>query len=310
MNVISGTVYDASNNLAPLILVRAFRRDTGMLLGETITGASATPMPGDAHWDKVIVLVPCAGESGATTFTDVSPLGHTVFTIGNASISKSNHPDGALHLSRDGGYVTITGRTSSLEPLNNDITIDLRFFASTTSGNQGLLSFYNDYHLGIGLWGNHLAVGVSRTGNSWFPFTPDVGGTAFIGDKSITPSSWHTLSLERYNNLWTLYVDNSIDNQISDSSFVFPRMDNLNIGAWGIGSGIFYGGDIRDFRYTRHARWRGTHDPELLAFPHGFPDYGLGKFEIPIDYSGTVDLRYYSQATELAPDLINTVVVP
>lgn len=82
MPSISGMIYDDTGAPASARVVRLYRRDNGMLLGETRTG-DGSPAPADPYWDFVVDIMRGAGTHGANIVgTDKGTL---VVTSGNSS---------------------------------------------------------------------------------------------------------------------------------------------------------------------------------------------------------------------------------
>lgn len=75
MPVISGTVFDDTGNPVAGRIVRAYRRDTGELLVETLTSDGTTPLPlgkyiiTTAYTGECNVI--CLDDSEGTTYNDL-----------------------------------------------------------------------------------------------------------------------------------------------------------------------------------------------------------------------------------------------
>lgn len=138
---VSGTTKDANGNFASR-LVRVYRRDTGALVGQTVshptTGAykvlapnsgTTTPLKHVAYVHDAsdesarapfrVLGLHCDGTNGSTTFTDVT--GKTVTAVGNAQISTAQYP-------------ALTGKTSScyLDGVGDNLSL-----ATSTDWNMG-----------------------------------------------------------------------------------------------------------------------------------------------------------------------------
>lgn len=81
MPSVSGVVYDASISPVAGRTVRAYRRDTGALLGSAVTGTGVAT-PGDAAYNSTELLLRCAGANDSTSFTSEA---FTVRTVNNPS---------------------------------------------------------------------------------------------------------------------------------------------------------------------------------------------------------------------------------
>lgn len=81
MTTVRGIVYDTSGNPVSGRTVRAYRRDTGVLLGSA-TSHDGSPPTGNPYFNNAELLLPLD-----TVFTDVSPTPKTATVNGSASIS-------------------------------------------------------------------------------------------------------------------------------------------------------------------------------------------------------------------------------
>lgn len=87
MPTVSGTVYDSTGATAAGRVVRAYRRDTGALLGTAVSSDGTVYGVGDSDWTSVQLHLKFNGSNGSTTFTDSSPTPKTVTPSGNAQLS-------------------------------------------------------------------------------------------------------------------------------------------------------------------------------------------------------------------------------
>lgn len=79
MATISGVVYDDNGDPVAGRVVRAYRRDTGALLGSGITTDGSES--GDPEWSNVRLMLKGDGTNGGTSFADTSPLGAAVTRV-------------------------------------------------------------------------------------------------------------------------------------------------------------------------------------------------------------------------------------
>lgn len=87
--------------------------------------------PTDPHFGDVILLLDCTGEPGSTTFVDRSSFAHTVTANGNAQVSTTLFPDGALICDGTGDGLLTQSNTAlatvGLSPTNTSpFTIEIR----------------------------------------------------------------------------------------------------------------------------------------------------------------------------------------
>lgn len=114
----SAPVLDASGNPAVGRIVRAYRADTGALIGSTVTSDGAT---GDAQWTNVAVLLKMEGVNGGTTFTDSGPGAKTVTpTSVTTQDAQAKFGERSAYFN-GGGYLSI--------PSSADTTLGLGDFA-------------------------------------------------------------------------------------------------------------------------------------------------------------------------------------
>lgn len=85
MVAVSGTVYDSAGLPVAGRVVRAYRRDTGVLLG-AMTSSDGSPPVGDPFYSDVALLLRADGADGALV-VDESPTPQTIVTNGTAKIS-------------------------------------------------------------------------------------------------------------------------------------------------------------------------------------------------------------------------------
>lgn len=83
MTVVRGIVYDTSGNPVSGRTVRAYRRDTGALLGSATSHDGSAPT-GNPYYNNAELLLPLD-----TVFTDVSPTPKTATVNGTATISSA-----------------------------------------------------------------------------------------------------------------------------------------------------------------------------------------------------------------------------
>lgn len=68
MPTVSGVIYDSSASPVAGRTVRAYRRDTGALLGSAVS-SDGNEIPGDASYNSTELLIRCAGANDSTSFT-------------------------------------------------------------------------------------------------------------------------------------------------------------------------------------------------------------------------------------------------
>lgn len=110
MPTVSGTVYDITGATAAGRVVRAYRRDTGALLGTAVSSDGTVYGVGDSNWTSVQLHLKFNGTNGSTTFTDSSPTPKTVTPSGNAQLSTAwaQYGSAAGLFDGTGDFLTVT----------------------------------------------------------------------------------------------------------------------------------------------------------------------------------------------------------
>lgn len=118
-------------------IVRAYRRDTGGLLGEAVSSDGA-PTPGDPHLSDRVLLIRGSG----TSIVDECPTPRTITVNGNAGIvaADSSFGGGAIGFDGSGDYLLLDGH-SSLAFGMGDFTIKMRIQPASVSSDRMLIDF-------------------------------------------------------------------------------------------------------------------------------------------------------------------------
>lgn len=77
MPTVSGVIYDSTASPVAGRTVRAYRRDTGALLGSAVSSDN-TAVPGDTHYNSTELLIRCAGANDSTSFTSEAYIARTI----------------------------------------------------------------------------------------------------------------------------------------------------------------------------------------------------------------------------------------
>lgn len=77
MPTVSGVIYDSTASAVAGRTVRAYRRDTGALLGSA-TSSDGNETPGDASYNSTELLIRCAGANDSTSFTSEAYVARTI----------------------------------------------------------------------------------------------------------------------------------------------------------------------------------------------------------------------------------------
>lgn len=181
MGLISGVVRDANGNPVAGKLVRAYRRDTGTLLGWTQTSTGSDPV--DPHAASVSSLLHFDGSDGSTVFADET--GKVWSANGNAKISTALSKFGGASAYFDGnGDYLATPESSGFGFEAGDFTVEawicpvgilgsdrgILDFRYSGSGAGGTLFLDNSQGGRLAFWNNTAkfgAVGSVPALNQW-----------------------------------------------------------------------------------------------------------------------------------------------
>lgn len=222
MTTISGTIYDVNGDLAVGRVVRAYRRDTGALLGEEITSDGA-PIPVDPDYSSASLILSFEGSDGATSTTDESASPKTITFNGAAAISTDHSVFGG----------------SSLETFQGSSAGHLSI-SSSADFNVGTGDFYIGCRIRLKATGVdvpifHTSGGWNNSDGMFFGYWSSAGGFiascagAFTASASLSISAgvWYWVELVRDSGTCRLYVDgvqrltfSSSGNASSTSAFI------------------------------------------------------------------------------------------
>lgn len=270
MPAVSGTVKDANGNFARR-LVRVHRRDTGALVGETLsnpsTGAwSVTTADTSKHYavahdsDAWITYLPMNGDNGTTSFPEWG--GKTVTAYGNAQISTAQSKFGGASAYFDGvGDYLAIGSGFNFE--TGDFTIEAWAYISSLATAFSIVDT-RSASLTNGLWlFVTKAGGVNaelRNGGTWVNGGDSAPGLVSVG-------AWNHVAYVRNGDAFTIYL-NGIAVATATQTFGFSN-PSARIGLVAdSNAGYAANGYIDDPRITKGvARYIANFTPPTA--PHG-----------------------------------------
>lgn len=274
MTAVSGTVYDSGGAPAVGRSVRAYRRDTGVLLGVATTSDGVTLQGGDPSYSSVGVLLHGNGENNSTTFTDSGPDARTVTRNGTnvvVSTAQSKYGGASIYLpGGSGDYLTVAA-DADFNFGTGDFTIEFWAYATKSqpldllnfmsSGATRILIYYNSNELRF--W--DTAVDNFGAGYTW----PSSG------------AAWVHFAFCRSGTTLRCFA-NGVQIWSTTYSSSTPSGCDVHIGrSWTGGSGREFGGYIDDFRITKGvARYTSAFTPpdaQLLGAGEILP---LGEYVI------------------------------
>lgn len=286
MAAISGTVTDSAGAFASK-LVRAYRRDTGVLVGQALsdpaTGAYsiqtadtsehfviAHDATGDPNFDKVSLCLLMDGSNGSTAFTDSSPTPKTVTASGNAQISTAQSKFGgaSAYFDGTGDYLTVAS-SADINFGAGDFTIEMFAHFTAVPGAGGYTAFISRRDSGT----TNISYNLWYGGTEKFYFSYSTNGTTQVNSatlNSVTPvtGQWYHIALVRSGANVDIYIDGvkGTTHSIGTSS-LFASTSVLRIGAANSTPTFFMAGYIDELRITKGvARYTDNFTPPTEAF--------------------------------------------
>lgn len=266
-------VLDASGNPAVGRIVRAYRADTGALIGSTVTSDGAV---GDSNYSNVVLLMRMEGVDGSTMFVDESPTPKSL-TASGPSIQVEQSFDGLSSMQLFGsGYVQVGSHPEmaiGLQPF----TIEARIRPS--AGHLGVI--FSQYD-------------ASATGPTFYVYQDKLqafyanGSGAMSGSITFDPLAWPHVALERdATGTATLYQDGTPVASANWSGVDLGSPAWSKIGAY-LSNSAPFSGYIDDLRITKGvARYGGAFTPPL-TLPLSGDAPPLGQYVISTSYTGEV----------------------
>ena len=316
MPTISGTVYDDAGAPAAGRIVRAYRRDTGALLGSTVTSDGAS-IPGDENYNSVSLLLHFEGANGSTAFVDSSPRPKTVTAFGSPAPTLSTveakfgaasliaNPTGS-HISSGVGVASST----DFEFGTGDFTVEWWQYwvsLSTPAYQAAIQSGYN-VNGGFTL--------VTDNADGRYVLVLGSAGTQVLKESSAGPvNAWTHYALTRVGNAFTLWRNGVASATGSSALSVGAAGKTFAIGCYAQDSGALgqvFNGYIDELRVTKGvARYTANFTPPTAPHYDRLPaDAPVGSYGITTAYTGEVQrIVLDDDAGTLYNDLIDRVML-
>lgn len=225
----------------------------------------------DPHYDSVVLNMHMNGPSGSAAFVDEK--GNVFTAVANASLSTTQSKFGGVSANFDGTGDYIIGPASSdFDFGTGDFTIEMWVKSAqnatayaTLIGKEWLADYTGGWSLQLNGATNFLSFWAAAY-STGAPLLTAVGS-------SITNDSWHHVAIVRYGNLFSFYIDGTL-NVSTTQSFNFGSAPSKRIS---IGTDLYfstaarcYNGYIDDLRVTKGVA-RYTQNFTLPALPN--PDF-------------------------------------
>ena len=299
MPTISGTVYDDTGDPAAGRIVRAYRRDTGALLGAAVT-SDGLLIAGDPHYANVSLLL-----HGDDSFADNSPTPKTLTVANGApgfSTSIKKFGSAAMDFSRTGAMTIPSGMDFG----TGDFTVETWIYWVTAVGSAEWGAFQLSTPSSYARNQQNIAV-LCGVGNVYAFYT---GHGYLPSSKVITAGTWQQLEINRSGGRLRAFVEGV---QILDVANTFNFANPSGV-IGGYHSSYFNGNVLLDdFRVTKGvARHTANFTPPTA--PHydagELPATPAGSYGITTAYTGEVQrIVLDDDAGTLYNDLIDRVIV-
>jgi hypothetical protein len=277
MPIVSGTVYDNTGAPAAGRIVRLYRRDSGVLLAETVSGTGLVT-PGDPDYDKVSLLLHGNGVDDSTTVVDNSPTPKIITCHGNARISTAQSKFGGASLFFDGSgdYMEVPN-DAGFSFGTGDYAIEFWSYRTSTKSDCVVV---------------HNTTNASALGGWWVNFSGDAfqvycdGALVInVAGAGTAGSVWNFWRLVRASGTVYVFRNNALIGSAA-SSHAMNSSATLQIGGSSRFGGFdgWFNGHVDDIRLTKGAA-RST----VAAAPPASPFYDFA--EIPPVAVGTYSLN-------------------
>lgn len=221
MPAVSGTIYDSSAAPVGGRTVRAYRRDTGVLLNSTVSSSGTAP--GDADYASFSALLRGNGADGATSIVDESPTPKTFTRNGTPVISTAQSKFGgsSLKFGSDGCW----------------------WGASNAAFNMGTGDFYIRGWVYADVVGR-LNIITAQTVNGYsfyinasnhLEFAQASVAVRLTGTATLSVNTWYWVEVSRVSGTLYLFVDGAADGSVANTN-------NLNNSDTGVGGYTGIGG--------------------------------------------------------------------
>ena len=253
MPTVSGMVYDSAAAPAAGRIVRAYRRDTGVLLGATVS-SDGNIIPGDADYASVGVLLRFQGANGSTSFPDESPTPKTVTRNGNVVISNAQSKWATVSGYFDGSGDTLTlAHNSVFDVTTQDFTVEcfVRF------DSVGVARIFVTKRTATGFAPYSLECSAANKFTFW---TSDGTSTNTItGTTTIVANTWYHVAGVRNGTTYTLYVDGTSEASATIAPARYSNASDLFIVGGTSGGTLMHAGYMNSVRFTKGvARYTGS----------------------------------------------------
>lgn len=275
MPTYSGIFKDDTDTPVGGRIVRAYRRDTGELLGE-VSSSDGLTIPGDPSFANVSVLLHM---DGVATTTDSSPSPKTVTLNPGAVLSSAGARFGAKGLQPSSGGASVASHADFALP--GDFTFECWFYVISFS--PSFQSLFN-----IGSYSNGALFRVRAD-----TIELHINGAYYNVSSTITTGEWHHIAWSRESGTVSVFLDGVLVGSYTSSGSI-PAGDLLVGISQHIG-GEYLNGYIDELRLTKGvARYTAAFTPPSAPFPNTSSSStpALGSYSVDTGHTGEVVLHF------------------
>lgn len=285
MGLISGIVKDENGNPVAGNLVRAYRRDSGVMLNSALTDATGAYQintgtyagqctviafsgdVGDTHSVKVSSLLHFDGADGSTNFEDATGKVWTPFGNVHIDTSQSVFGGSSAYFDGSGDYLS-TPTDSSFNVGADDFTVEMFVRPAEISTRlQAICGKFNTNTYApfrVELNGSNYNFLITDTGTSW------VGGTATLSAPASGVGVADHVALVRLGGTFDLYVNGVKKGSRTQTGALWDNTFAFVIGVMPGYSGNNFKGHLDEFRFTKGiARYTENFTPPSAPFSFG-----------------------------------------
>ncbi len=272
MGVISGIVKEAGTPVAGRI-VRAYRRDTGAMLGDAVSSDGAV-IPGNPNFANVVLQLHMEGE---TSTVDSSGTPKTVTINSGAVLTAAGAKYGARGLQPSSAGATVASHADFALP--GDFTFECWFYAINWS--PGLASLFN-----IGAYNSGALFRVRSNLIELF-----INGAETSVSATISSGAWHHIAWSRASGSVGVYLDGALAGTVSNGGSI--PAGNVLVGVSAHSGGEYINGYIDEVRLTKGvALYTSAFTPPSRAFPDDATGStpAAGSYSISTSHVGEVQV--------------------
>lgn len=259
-------------------IVRAYRRDTGALIGSAVS-SDGLAVPGDANLTDRVLLVRANGGS----IVDECPTPRAITSYGNAAITTSTvkYGAGAIDLDGSGAYLGLDGH-SSLAFGAGDFTVELWFYPRSLAASASLFDFRPGST-------NGAYPGLFIEPDGTILYYANSGGQISAAH-GMSTLAWHHIALCRSSGVTRVFVGGQQKGfDYPDASEYLVGAGRPVFGALGFSTSLYNANCvIDDIRASRRAEYTSNFTPPAQQFYANAPSAAtpLGSYSITHSHTG------------------------